>query len=200
VKKTLLDELAISIKLQEKRLEELRQLYASVKENDINDVSTLTDRNFFVYWKSKNAQEKAIPIQNYIINKLGLTGVPASEGHGDAKGEETYYEIKCSFLNKDNRLNIRQIRLYQNNDYYICCFVNEDDLQNSVVYLLTHQQMKKEVELNGGFTHGTKDANEDNKKPEYSLTVEPYNTASAKTQRWEQYKSNHLKELIFGKC
>ena len=160
-----------------------------------------TIKNGFLFYSlmiGSSAQAKAIPSEQFIIQKMGLTPVDAKENHGDGKDDNNnYYEIKTSFTNSKNYLNIRQIRLYQNNDYYICGFINEDDLDKSKFYLLTEEQMKKEVELCGGFTHGTQTVNEENEHPEYSITIPVYSSRSEKTRRWdEKYLNEEIKNII----
>ena len=58
----------------------------------------------------------------YISNEIIYEECMNLLGAGKDK-ENLYYEIKTSFTNKGNNLNIRQIRLWQNIDYYYCFFI-----------------------------------------------------------------------------
>lgn len=57
--------------------------------------------------------------------------------------------------------------------------------------------MEKEVEMIGGFTHGTKKANDNKSNPEYSVTIDVYKESNEHTKRWnEKYWYNDLYESL----
>ena len=78
--------------------------------------------NAYLYYTSTaglSAQAKAPLGEKFLCNLLGYTRVSSKEDRGDAFDKEgVYYEFKNSFTNQQQNLNIRQIRLWQNVDYY----------------------------------------------------------------------------------
>ena len=159
--------------------------------------------NAYLYYTSTaglTAQAKAPLGEKFLCNLLGYTRVSSREDCGDAVDKNgIHYEFKNSFTNQQQNLNIRQIRLWQNVDYYYCFYINEEDLDKSVFFVLTKEEMTEEVALCGGYTHGTVAANAENKHSEYSITIPIYNDENEKTKRWkEKYLSNELKSKILG--
>lgn len=154
---------------------------------------------YYMATASLTAQAKAPMGEKFLCNKLHLKKISPKEGKGDAVDKNgIYYEFKNSFTNQAKNLNIRQIRLYQPIDFYYCFYINEEDLSKSLFFILTKKQMEEEVELCGGFTHGTISANLKNQNKEYSITIPVYNDNNEKTKRWkEKYLSEELKRKIF---
>ena len=65
------------------------------------------------------AQAKAPLGEKFLCNLLGYTRVSSREDCGNAVDENgNFYEFKNSFTNQQQSLNIRQIRLWQDVDYY----------------------------------------------------------------------------------
>lgn len=153
---------------------------------------------YYLSTASLTAQKKAPMGEKFLCKKLNMKQVSSREDRGDAVDKNgLYYEFKNSFTNEVQNLNIRQIRLWQNVDFYYCIYINEVNLDDSLFFVLTKEQMIKEVELCGGFTHGTIAANSVNQHNEYSITIPVYNNKNEKTKRWkENYLSNELKEKI----
>ena len=168
--------------------------------DDINSSIEETDNAQLFYFSTAmlTAQQKAPLGENFLRNKLHMQKVSPSENRGDAVDcNHKYYEFKNSFTNKGQDLNVRQIRLWQDIDYYYCIYINEEDLDKSLFFVLTKEQMIEEVALCGSYTHGTIIANVDNKNKEYSITIPIYNDNNIKTKRWkERYLSQTLKETI----
>ena len=159
--------------------------------------------NAYVYYTSTanlTAQAKAPMGEQFLCNLLGYTKISPREDRGDAVDKNgIYYEFKNSFTNQGQNLNIRQIRLWQNVDYYYCFYINEEELEKSLFFVLTKEEMAEEVALCGGYTHGTITANAVNKHNEYSITIPVYNDKNEKTIRWkEKYLSNELKNRVLG--
>lgn len=186
-----------------------RALYIqNLLEGALNKGVSLTDDivnygDAYLYYTSTaslTAQAKAPLGERFLCNLLGYTRVSSREDRGDAVDKEgIYYEFKNSFTNQRQNLNIRQIRLWQNVDYYYCFYINEEDLDKSVFFILTKDEMIKEVALCGGYTHGTITTNAVNEHNEYSITIPIYNDKNEKTKRWkEKYLSNELKNKILG--
>ena len=165
------------------------------------DISTC--KNAYLYYTSTanlSAQAKAPLGEKFLCDLLGFKRVSSREDRGDAVDSNNYYyEFKNSFTNKGENLNIRQIRLWQEVDYYYCFYINEKNLEKSMFFVLTKEDMIKEVELCGGYTHGTISVNKINEKNEYSITIPVYNDKNEKTRRWkEKYLSSELKHKILG--
>lgn len=153
---------------------------------------------YYFSTSSLSAQAKAPMGEKFVCRQLGLQRVSSREGRGDAKHSNgCYYEFKNSFTNQAENLNIRQLRLWQEVDFYYCFYINEENLDKSVFFVLSKEEMIHEVELCGGFTHGTISANSQNLNNEYSITIPIYKDNNEKTKRWkERYFSQELKQKI----
>lgn len=163
----------------EKILEEQRELSNST---DLMDI----EPNLFFYCLSLlSTQQKAPLCEKYVVKQLKGERVKSSLDRGDFKIDEKYYELKCSFNNKDKNLNIRQIRLYQDVDYYLCGYIDTFCLNKSYFYILTKIEMEKEVRMLGSFTHGTKTAQKEKGNSEYSITI-PINPLNDTFLRWNE--------------
>lgn len=116
-----------------------------------------------------NSQSKASIYEAWLLNFFHLMSVSPKENRGDGVSEnKEYYEIKISSTNTRNVLNIRQIRLYQQLNYYIVAYFDELFPSKSKCFLLTHEEMKEECKKRGSFSHGVK--NIDHSHPEYSIS------------------------------
>lgn len=182
----------------------IQNLLKQTLEKGISLTDDIVDcGNAYLYYTSTaglTAQAKAPLGEKFLCNLLGYTRVSSREDCGDAIDEKgVHYEFKNSFTNLQQSLNIRQIRLWQDVDYYYCFYINEEDLDQSIFFVLTKEEMIEEVALCGGYTHGTVAANAMNKHNEYSITIPIYNDRNEKTKRWkEKYLSNELKNKILG--
>lgn len=152
---------------------------------------------FFSAISVGTAQAKAPEVEKFVARKLGYTKISPSLNRGDFKtSDDKYIELKNSFSNKDECLNLRQIRLWQKIDYYLCMYINETDLSKSIVMLLSHEQMEKEVAEHGSATHGTSTSNANNKNIEYSITL---SVNGSPIKSWiEKYSNEELKAKIVG--
>lgn len=179
-----------------KKIEEILQTTDLTKDITECDNAWL----YYTVTSSFTAQKKAPMGETFLCNKLKFTKVSSSEDRGDAVDENgLYYEFKNSFTNQAQNLNIRQIRLWQPIDFYYCFYINEEELDKSLFFVLTKEQMEEEVHLCGGYTHGTIQANEKNVNREYSITIPVYNDNNEKTKRWKaKYLSEELKERLFA--
>lgn len=186
----------------EKQIRQLQTLQALLKQErpDTNIEECENSLLFYTVISNYSVQRKAPLSDKYLIRKLGYQSVPASQDCGDACDDTgCYYEFKTSFTNKGNKLNLRQIRLWQPVDFYYCFFINEEDFSQSLAFILTKEQMEEEAKLLGGATHGTVAANSENKRIEVSITIDVYNTKNEANKRWhEKYLSKELMEAVFG--
>lgn len=180
----------------------MEHLYSLIDKYDLKDDSVKlntikNEEDFFFLMSFFNAQAKAVEIENFLINKLGCEKVSASIDRGDCLSSNgKYIELKTSTTNKNNFLNIRQIRLYQDLDYYICSFINERKLDKSAYYLLTKDEMVEEVKKCGSYTHGTKKSTKANVNKEYSISFPIYSNNDI-TDRWnKKYRRKSIKEIV----
>lgn len=152
---------------------------------------------FFTVISVGTAQAKAPEAEKFIARKMGWTKISPSLNKGDFEtSENNYIELKNSFSNKAGCLNLRQIRLWQEVDYYLCVYIDETSIANSVVLLLTHEQMEEEVAAYGSATHGTAFANANNQNIEYSITIK---VDSPMMAQWiEKYNAPDIRNQIIG--
>lgn len=156
---------------------------------------------FFDLVKNRTAQYKAPAFERFLSDGIGWKKIHASEDRGDFIIDGEYVELKTSFTNQAMNLNIRQIRLWQDVDKYICMFIDDknDIINNSYLFELTKQEMEQEVKLLGGYTHGTREANRLNVNKEYSITIS-IDANNANFKRWTENYLNHalLSEILKG--
>lgn len=182
------------------KAQKVDSLIHQFSEKDLNtNVYEITDGYiFYALISFLLPQSKGSLVEKFLCKKMNYQRVPSSFNKGDAKdNNNNYYEFKTSFTNKDEKLNIRQIRPWQNVDFYYCFYINENDIDKSVFFVLTKDEMLKEIEECGGYTHGTKKANENNQNKEFSITIDVYNIKNTTTKRWyDLYLDTNLKEKI----
>lgn len=175
------------------------QILLEQEQPDANIEECESSLLFYTVISNYSVQRKAPLSDKYLIHKLGYYSVSASQNRGDACDKDgRYYEFKTSFTNKGNKLNLRQIRLWQSVDFYYCFFINEEDFSQSLAFVLTKEQMEEEAKLLGGATHGTAAANSGNKHIEISITIDVYNAKNEANKRWrEKYLNKKLMEAVF---
>lgn len=173
-------------------------IHDQLKNSDIKSFEEIKDFElFYRLISSLSAQAKAPMSEKYMIDCMGWKKVSAKDDRGDAvDSNKIYYELKNSFTNLGENLNLRQIRLWQDVDYYFCFYIDEVNLKDSLFFLLTKKEMEEEILLNGSFTHGVKEVNMGNIKNEYSLTIPIKNNNNKNTQRW---KEKYLSIDIYNK-
>lgn len=189
--------MAGNLKVNEAKKEILSKLNGlekilKISDDDSRLIEELDFELFLKILSFKTAQFNAPCYERRLILK-GCKKIPANKNCGDFIFPNILnnIEFKMSFPNKASKINIRQIRLWQNCDYVICyCdYLNGRHL----CYYLTHEQMEKEVNKRGSATHGTKIVNEQNKNIEYSITLDINNTI------WDKYiADDKLKNFIFS--
>lgn len=152
---------------------------------------------FFTVISVGTAQAKAPEAEKFIARKMSWGKISPSLNRGDFRtAENKYIELKNSFSNKAGCLNLRQIRLWQEVDYYLCVYIDETNIANSIVLLLTHEQMEREVAACGSATHGTAAANANNQNIEYSITIK---VGSPMMAQWiEKYNAPDIRNQIIG--
>lgn len=147
-------------------------------------------------------QGKARELEN-LLAKTCLNGadlISPSLDMGDAKDASgKLWELKTSTSNATDALNLRQIRPWQQVDFYLCSYINETNPQNSRFYVLTKQEMWEEVQLLGSPTHGLTSASAQDETVEWSVTIYPYSDSREATERWnEKYLSDDMRHAFLG--
>lgn len=154
----------------------------------------LSEKEFIKGMLYLNPQSYGARIENHIKKCLGFTKVSAKKNRGDLVNPCTkcYYEVKISLLTPCNlALNLVQIRLWQNVDYYLCVAY---DLRNVInyrkyVFLLTHDEMKKEC-ARASAAHGTSISNSNNKNVELRMSI----NCDENDETFKRWKEKYLKE------
>lgn len=117
-----------------------------------------------------NPQQRTYMLENYLKDKYGWTKIPASDGCGDYRDRDgKIFELKMSATNTSRKINVNQIRPWQDVDYYRVIYWDLESPKESKEYTLSKLQMQREVERRGCACHGTKAANSENTNIEYSI-------------------------------
>jgi len=137
----------------------------------------------------KSPQIKGLLIEEFICKKLGWKHVLPNKHVGDGYSidEKRHYEIKTSFAN--NKIVIKQIRLFQKIDRYLCIHFDEYNIDDSIVFVLSHEEMANEVKDLGKKTSNIR------RKKCFDIEIE-FN--SNEYNRWiKLYKNDFIKQKIF---
>ena len=160
-------------------------------DNDCRQIEELPIDEFLAILSFKSAQFNAPAFERRLQLK-GCRKLLPAENKGDFKLPmlDKEIELKMSFPNIGNNINITQIRLWQDCDYIItyCDYNNK----NHKTYFITHEQMLNEIKKLGNACHGTKEANKENSKIEYGITLSLNNNV------WDCYLNNELNEFIYS--
>ena len=151
--------------------------------------------NFLVLSRLMSPQSKSAQIEKYVTSCFKGESVPASNNTGDFKcandkGDPVYYESKISTTNNTEKINVRQLRLWQKVDYYLIGYMDERDPFSSDFYVIPHKEMKKLAEEIARPCHGTTAANKDNTNVELGFAI---NRNDDRISRW---KTNIVNEQI----
>lgn len=161
---------------------------------DFRSIEELPIKDFLAVLYLSNVQFNAPCFERRLALK-GWQKIKSSENNGDfkIKGFERNVELKMSFPNKENKINIRQIRLWQNCDYIIAYCDSENEIPKHIVLFLTHEQMIEQVKKYGSPMHGTKKANSVNKNVEYGIAIN-----KANLNNWKQFENIKLLNFMFS--
>ena len=154
------------------------------------------EKDFIKAMSLLNPQSYGARIEKRIMHDVEAQKVKASEGKGDIKLNGKNIEVKISLLTPVNHsLNMVQIRLFHEVDFYLCIGYDIRDIKDykKYVFLLTHDQMEKECER-AHAAHGTKSVNEINKNVELRLQVDCVE-GNAIFERWKDLYEIDLPEL-----
>lgn len=170
-------------------LKEVKKQYDDVRsyvESLQDDLYEKNEKEFMTLVNFLPSQSYGNKIEKYLKKKLNLYDVRNMDKGDAVDDNNNYHEIKCSLLDKTNKINIVQIRLWQDVDYYLIgVFIPSEE--NYYILKLTKDEMEKECDkLNANIAHGNTISTKDNKNVELRLTIQ-YNSDTFK--RWlEQYK------------
>lgn len=153
--------------------------------------------SFFLRCRNLKTQIYGLRVQAYLCTLLKYRTTPSSDDCGDFKTRENQdVEFKCSFLdNQAKAINVKQIRNWQDLDYYYCFTVDYSDYRNIAYkcYKLTKKQMEEEcTTLNAKPVHSTKKNNENNEKVELGFSIK---IGSEHYNRWEEKYLNKKLDL-----
>lgn len=153
--------------------------------------------SFFLRCRNLKTQIYGLRVQAYLSTLLKYKPTPSSEDCGDFKTRENEdVEFKCSFLdNYSKNINIKNIRRWQDIDYYYVFTVDYSDYRNLIYkcYKLNRKQMDDECKvMNAQPVHSTKKANEHNEKIELGFSVK---VGSDHFLRWEDNYLNKKFDL-----
>lgn len=134
----------------------------------IKSFDTLCQTVYLLY----STQKRSAIIKNWIDKYFEFEKVPASKNKGNSFNKNTneYFSVKISFLNDNNAMNIRQIRTWQNFQYYILVYIDPTQKSNCRLYKISKEDIDTLTFHGGSNCHGTKLANMDNRKVEKSLS------------------------------
>lgn len=155
------------------------------------------DWESFIYGLAfTNPQTYGQRVQNRTILELNATSVPSSIGRGDYLNKNgRYVEMKTSLLTDSSSLmNVVQIRPWQETDYHVALVDMRQDKVKTYSFMLTKEQMKKELTLlsnEGTSAHGTKNINLKNKNIEKRFSINP----SLEDENFQRWLSNYQVDL-----
>jgi penicillin-binding protein-related factor A (putative recombinase) len=108
-------------------------------------------------------------IEEKIRQTIDVEKVSASQGRGDFVFNNKYTEVKVSFLSaKTDSYSITHLRLWQQINFYLFCFIDCNDNFKPNFYLIDKNIINK---LKLGFMNGTPEANINNQNVELRATV-----------------------------
>ncbi|MGZ9413446.1 hypothetical protein [Mycoplasma sp. Z386] len=171
----------------------------SIDEQKLEDI-TSSIKYFFII-SVLSPQSKSTLQQTFIEKKFEFEKISPKLEKGDSKDKDNlYYEIKCSTPSANgNILNIVQIRLHHELDYYLCVFIDDLFYKNNFLFLLTKEEMEEEIKILGHSAHGVINKNNNNNKQEYRISIDLNDLNNTNTSRWlEKYRDSKLEEKLFN--
>ena len=179
---------------------EYQRYMDEISEVQNQNLMNLNEKNFIKKVSLLTPQSYGNKIEKWINKQIKSKMVMARHNRGDLNLKGKYIEVKSSIITKSNPfLNMVQIRLYQDLDYYLCCAFDVRDIRNykSYFFLLTHDQMEEEMDvLTSTPAHGTKDSIKDHNNIElrYSLLAD---SNSGVFKRWiNKYQQESFSDII----
>jgi hypothetical protein len=155
-----------------KSLERQRKAQELIEENEDNTIEEISLLDAIIISSSGifSPQKRISFLEDKLKKMFSWTPINPSDERGDYIDKNCYnFELKCSATNDSNTINILQVRPWQDVDYYRIIYFDLDDPLKSKSYVIPKDDMIDEIKIYGSATHGTKNANKDNKKIEYSF-------------------------------
>jgi len=153
----------------------------------------LPEKEFIKGMSIINPQSYGSKIEKRIQNELGYTKIKSSENSGDIRSPcNKNVEVKISILTPQNDfLNMVQIRLFHNVNYYLCVAYDCRNISEykRYIFLLTHDEMKMECR-NASAAHGTNTVNELNKNIELRMSL----ICKDENKQFHLWKNKYLKK------
>lgn len=148
------------------------QKYIENKQGITDDTNNLEDYLAFCYLKYK-PNEYGKKIQKRLEEYFGMYKVCEKKDKGDSlysttNNNKIWFEIKVSYLGKNDTYSVRYIRPWQTFDYYLLCFIDPKNCEPKF-YVLTCEDILNN--FNCHYMNGTKESNESNKKSALGLSI-----------------------------
>jgi hypothetical protein len=104
-------------------------------------------------------------------SKNVMVEVPNKMDRGDCRiGNNKYAELKISYMYKNGKYGIRNIRAWQNFDYYILCLV--DSKFKARYYCLNKEVITNNQVIKLNYMNGTAESNKNNDKVGFSTNID----------------------------
>lgn len=154
---------------------------------DKNWGMNLSEKEFIKGMMLLTPQSYGSRIETYIRNRLESVKNSATNNNGDICVNNKNLEVKISILSStNNSLNMVQIRLFHDIDYYLCVAFDMRNVRSysKYIFLLSHKDMENETKV-ASAAHGTKTSNLINRNIELrlSLLCEDYDDTF---RRWKE--------------
>lgn len=140
-----------------------------------------------------NPNSYGMKIQEKLRQTLSVKNVPASLGRGDYEFNNKFAEVKVSFLgSKTDSYSITHLRLWQQINFYLFCFIDCKDNFKPNFYLIDKNIINK---LKLGFMNGTPEANLNNHNVELRATVKTDSENMKVIKKFNLLKGTSLESL-----
>lgn len=147
----------------------------------------IAEQEFYKISSLLTPQSRSLIWQNYFMAKHNCKSINRNENKGDFEKNGMFYEYKASGYNRNNAVNIIQIRLWQNCDYVIQAISDE----SVVTFVLTHHQMEEETKkLMTSSAHGTPAVTSVNPRNELRVTLR------RDSEDWDRWMKRYHRDAL----
>ena len=146
--------------------------FTRLKEGIVDDTKSFEEYLGFCYINFR-PNEYGKLIQKRIEDYFGFVKIGEKNEKGDCHFRTTndnklWFEVKVSYLGKNDTYSVRYIRPWQDFDYYLLCFVNPLNCKPNYFVLTCHDIIKN---FKCHYMNGTKESNKSNSKSAYGITI-----------------------------